>query len=220
MTSVKACIFDLDGVVVDTAIFHYQAWKRLADELGIKGFTEEENENLKGVSRQRSLEIILEIGGITLDQMTKDELTEKKNGWYVELISKMTPEDVLPGVKRFFNELQRKGIKLGLASASKNARRILERVGIESCFEAIVDGNRISKAKPSPEVFLLCARDLQVDPKDCVVFEDAKAGIEAAKNGGMFSIGVGSSSILGEADFVISSFDEMNINRLQFNGAE
>ena len=220
MTSVKACIFDLDGVVVDTAIFHYQAWKRLADELGIKGFTEEENENLKGVSRQRSLEIILEIGGITLDQMTKDELTEKKNGWYVELISKMTPEDILPGVILFFNELQQKGIKLGLASASKNARRILERVGIESCFEAIVDGNRISKAKPSPEVFLLCARDLQVDPKDCVVFEDAKAGIEAAKNGGMFSIGVGSSSILGEADFVISSFDEMNINRLQFNSAE
>ncbi len=220
MTSVKACIFDLDGVVVDTAIFHYQAWKRLADELGIKGFTEEENENLKGVSRQRSLEIILEIGGITLDQMTKDELTEKKNGWYVELISKMTPEDILPGVKLFFNELQQKGIKLGLASASKNARRILERVGIESYFEAIVDGNRISKAKPSPEVFLLCARDLQVDPKDCVVFEDAKAGIEAAKNGGMFSIGVGSSSILGEADFVISSFDEMNINRLQFNSAE
>ncbi len=220
MTSVKACIFDLDGVVVDTAIFHYQAWKRLADELGIKGFTEEENENLKGVSRQRSLEIILEIGGITLDQMTKDELTEKKNGWYVELISKMTPEDILPGVIHFFNELQQKGIKLGLASASKNARRILERVGIESYFEAIVDGNRISKAKPSPEVFLLCARDLQVDPKDCVVFEDAKAGIEAAKNGGMFSIGVGSSSILGEADFVISSFDEMNINRLQFKGAE
>ena len=220
MTSVKACIFDLDGVVVDTAIFHYQAWKRLADELGIKGFTEEENENLKGVSRQRSLEIILEIGGITLDQMTKDELTEKKNGWYVELISKMTPEDILPGVILFFNELQQKGIKLGLASASKNARRILERVCIESYFEAIVDGNRISKAKPSPEVFLLCARDLQVDPKDCVVFEDAKAGIEAAKNGGMFSIGVGSSSILGEADFVISSFDEMNINRLQFNSAE
>lgn len=220
MTSVKACIFDLDGVVVDTAIFHYQAWKRLADELGIKGFTEEENENLKGVSRQRSLEIILEIGGITLDQMTKDELTEKKNGWYVELISKMTPEDILPGVKHFFNELQQKGIKLGLASASKNARRILERVGIESYFEAIVDGNRISKAKPSPEVFLLCARDLQVDPVDCVVFEDAKAGIEAAKNGGMFSIGVGSSSILGEADFVISSFDEMNINRLQFYGTK
>jgi len=220
VTSVKACIFDLDGVVVDTAIFHYQAWKRLADELGIKGFTEEENENLKGVSRQRSLEIILEIGGITLDQMTKDKLTEKKNGWYVELISKMTPEDILPGVILFFNELQQKGIKLGLASASKNARRILERVGIESYFEAIVDGNRISKAKPSPEVFLLCARDLQVDPKDCVVFEDAKAGIEAAKNGGMFSIGVGSSSILGEADFVISSFDEMNINRLQFNSAE
>ena len=216
----KACIFDLDGVVVDTAIFHYQAWKRLADELGIKGFTEEKNENLKGVSRQRSLEIILEIGGITLDQMTKDELTEKKNGWYVELISKMTPEDILPGVKLFFNELQQKGIKLGLASASKNARRILERVGIESYFEAIVDGNRISKAKPSPEVFLLCARDLQVDPKDCVVFEDAKAGIEAAKNGGMFSIGVGSSSILGEADFVISSFDEMNINRLQFYGTK
>ncbi|MCZ6899807.1 MAG: HAD hydrolase-like protein, partial [Bacteroidetes bacterium] len=149
MTSVKACIFDLDGVVVDTAIFHYQAWKRLADELGIKGFTEEENENLKGVSRQRSLEIILEIGGITLDQMTKDELTEKKNGWYEELISKMTPEDILPVVIHFFNELQRKGIKLGLASASKNARRILERVGIESYFEAIVDGNRISKAKPS-----------------------------------------------------------------------
>ncbi|MCZ6694880.1 MAG: beta-phosphoglucomutase [Bacteroidetes bacterium] len=220
MTSVKACIFDLDGVVVDTAIFHYQAWKRLADELGIKGFTEEENENLKGVSRQRSLEIILEIGGITFDQMTKDELTEKKNGWYVELISKMTPEDILPGVKHFFNELQRKGIKLGLASASKNARRILGRVGIESYFEAIVDGNRISKAKPSPEVFLLCAQDLQVDPVDCVVFEDAKAGIEAAKNGGMFSIGVGSSSILGEADFVISSFDEMNINRLQFYGTK
>lgn len=216
----KACIFDLDGVVVDTAIFHYQAWKRLADELKIQGFTEKENENLKGVSRKRSLEIILEIGGVTVDQDTKDVFMERKNGWYVELISKMTPEDILPGVKQFFDQLQQKGIKLGLASASKNAMRILERVGIESYFESIVDGKRISKAKPSPEVFLTCARDLRIDPKDCVVFEDAKAGIEAAKKGGMFSIGVGSSSVLGEADFVISSFDEMNVDRLQFNGSK
>ncbi|MCD8500839.1 MAG: beta-phosphoglucomutase [Bacillaceae bacterium] len=213
MSSVKACIFDLDGVIVDTAKFHYLAWRRLANELGFD-FSEEDNERLKGVSRMDSLNILLEIGGKTLDDETKEELAQKKNDWYVELISDMDETEILPGVKQFLTSLKDAGIKISLGSASKNAKSILTRIGLIEMFDAIVDGTDIDKAKPDPQVFLLGAEALKLDPSECVVFEDAQSGVEAAINAGMYVIGVGSEDTLGHANEVISSFEEMSLSRL------
>ncbi len=213
MSSVKACIFDLDGVIVDTAKFHYLAWRRLANELGFD-FSEEDNERLKGVSRMDSLNILLEIGGKTLDDETKEELAQKKNDWYVELISDMDETEILPGVKQFLTSLKEAGIKISLGSASKNAKSILNRIGLIEMFDAIIDGTNIDKAKPDPQVFLLGAKALNLDPSECVVFEDAQSGVEAAINAGMYVIGVGSEDTLGHANEVISSFEEMSLSRL------
>lgn len=214
LTEVKACLFDLDGVIVDTAKYHYLAWKRLANELGFE-FTEENNERLKGVSRMKSLDILLEIGGLTFDEKAKEELAAKKNAWYVEYISKMDSSEILPGVLDFLKSLGDNGIKISLGSVSKNAMTILKNVGITSYFDSIIDGTKITHAKPDPEVFLTGAKELGVGPKYCVVFEDAEAGIEAAVNAGMHSIGVGSPKILKKADFVISSFEEMTVDKLR-----
>lgn len=216
MSSVKACIFDLDGVIVDTAKFHYLAWRRLANELGFD-FSEEDNERLKGVSRMDSLNILLEIGGKTLDDETKEELAQKKNEWYVELISDMDETEILPGVKHFLTSLKEAGIKISLGSASKNAKSILERIGLIGMFDAIVDGTDIDKAKPDPQVFLLGAKALNLDPSECVVFEDAQSGVDAAINAGMYVIGVGSEDTLGHANEVIASFEEMSVSRLNRN---
>lgn len=215
MTNIKACLFDLDGVIVDTAKYHYLAWKKLANELGFE-FTEEDNERLKGVSRMKSLEILLEIGGLAFDEAAKDALAAKKNTWYVEYISKMDSSEILPGVLDFLSSLKKNGIKTALGSVSKNAMTILTNIGIVDCFDAVIDGTKIINAKPHPEVFLKGAKELEVDPKDCVVFEDAQAGIEAAINAGMYSIGVGSPEVLNKANFVISSFEGMAIDRLKF----
>lgn len=213
--SVKGCIFDLDGVIVNTAKYHYLAWKRLAKELGLN-FTEKDNERLKGVSRMQSLEILLEIGGLDFDIETKQKLAEKKNNWYVEYISKLDKSEILPGVESFIKMLRNNGIKIALGSASKNAMLILNNLGISDYFDAIIDGNKVKKAKPDPEVFLLAAKELNLDPKDCVVFEDAEAGIKAAKNAGMYAIGVGSSDMLHEADRVIMGFDNAKIDIIKF----
>ncbi|TKG93489.1 beta-phosphoglucomutase [Puteibacter caeruleilacunae] len=215
MTEIKACIFDLDGVVVDTAKYHFIAWKQLADKLGFE-FTEEHNELLKGVSRMRSLDILLEIGKVEISQEEKERLAAEKNDLYISLILKMTPEEILPGVEDFFKSLQQNNIKIALGSASKNAPLILERINLTHYFDAIVDGNSIDKAKPDPEVFLKGAEYLGVDPVQCVVFEDAIAGVEAAINGGMKCIGVGDANTLNHADFVISGFNEMSLERLAF----
>ena len=172
----RAAIFDLDGVIVDTAKYHYLAWKRLANELGFD-FTEIDNERLKGVSRVRSLEILLEIGGLTLDDETKSQLAARKNDWYVEYISTMDASEILPGAAEYLQSIRAKGIKTALGSASKNAPLILERLGISSFFDSIVDANKVSKAKPDPEVFLCAAQELNISPAECVVFEDAEAGI-------------------------------------------
>ncbi len=212
---IKACIFDLDGVVVDTAKYHYVAWKKLAHELGFE-FTIEQNERLKGVSRMRSLDILLEIGRITLDDARKQELAAKKNEHYVGLIMKMTSEEILPGVAAFFDELKAKGIKIALGSASKNAPLILERINMAHYFDAIIDGNSISRAKPDPEVFLKGAEALNIPSSECVVFEDAQAGVEAAKAGGMYCVGVGDPLILKKADFVIPGFEGFSVKQLQF----
>lgn len=214
MATIKACLFDLDGVIVDTAKFHYQAWKTLATGLNID-FTEHDNERLKGVSRMRSLEIILEIGGVTLPEDEQVTLATRKNEVYLEDVHRMTEADVLPGVRRFLEECRAAGLKTALGSASKNARLILERVQLLPLFDAIVDGTDVANAKPDPEVFLKGAEALGVAPAECVVFEDAVAGLEAARNGGMHCIGVGDASILSDADFVIPGFEEMTVARLQ-----
>jgi beta-phosphoglucomutase len=215
MGKISACIFDLDGVVVDTAKYHYIAWKSLANELGFD-FTEEDNERLKGVSRMTSLDILLEIGGVELDKKTKLELADKKNKNYVEYILKMTPDEILPGVKDFFNELKAQGIKIALGSASKNAMTILNQLELTDYFDAVVDGTHVSNAKPDPEVFLKGAELLGVSPLECIVFEDAEAGVEAAINGNMKCVGIGSPDVLGKANIVVSGFVGFSMAQLNF----
>jgi beta-phosphoglucomutase len=214
MSNIKGCIFDLDGVIVDTAKYHYLAWKRLAKELGFD-FTEKDNERLKGVSRMASLEILLEIGGLSLDEETKLALAEKKNRWYVDYITVMEENEVLPGAKEFIERAKAAGLKIALGSASKNAVTILNRLKLMSYFDAIIDGTKVSKAKPDPEVFLLAAQELGLPAEACVVFEDARAGVEAAKKAGMKCIGVGSSPELSEADLIIPGFEAVSLDILE-----
>ena len=211
---IEACLFDLDGVVVDTAKYHFIAWKALAEELGFE-FTLEDNERLKGVSRMQSLEILLEIGNLRVSDREKLEMAEKKNALYVSYIEKMTPEETLPGVEKFLRELRAAGIRIALGSASKNAPMILERIQLSGMFDAIVDGNSIAEAKPNPEVFLKGAEKLGVLPENCVVFEDAIAGIEAAQNANMYSVGIGDPETLGFADMVIPGFDGFTVDMLK-----
>jgi beta-phosphoglucomutase len=210
---IKACIFDLDGVIVDTAKYHFIAWREIARELGFE-FTEAHNERLKGVSRMRSLEILLEVGGVTLDQKTKERLAEKKNNEYVSYILQMTPNEILPGAKEFLDELRYLGVKTALGSASKNAITILNRLRIAHLFDAIIDGNKVTKAKPDPEIFLKGAEELNVSPVNCVVFEDAEAGIEAAIAARMKCVGIGNPQILGKANLVIPGFEKLSFNQL------
>ncbi len=210
--NLEAIIFDLDGVIVDTAIFHYQAWKRLANELGFD-LTIHQNEHLKGISRFESLEIVLEVGKINhLTKKEKEELATRKNEWYSENIHKMTPDDILPGVKVFLEKLKSAKYKIAIGSSSKNAGVILERIGYSNYFDAVIDGNKISFSKPDPEVFIKAAKELKADPRNCVVFEDAAAGIEAAHNAGMKAIGVGSPEVLCKADLIVPDFRNINIS--------
>lgn len=214
MSIIKACIFDLDGVIVDTAVYHYKAWKQLANSLGFD-FTEHQNEQLKGVSRMRSLELILGWGGVTKTAAEQEVLATQKNNQYVEMISRMTPAEILPGAKEFLAACHAAGLKTALGSASKNSGLILERTGLTKYFDAIIDGNKVSKAKPDPEVFLKGAEAVGVAPAQCVVFEDAIAGVEAAIAGGMKAIGIGSPDLLGKADLVISGLDKMTLAMLE-----
>ena len=214
MENISACIFDLDGVVVDTAKYHYIAWKSLANGLGFD-FTKEDNERLKGVSRMRSLDILMEIGGVDLDKETLLKLAAKKNEEYLEYILKMTPNEILPGVKDLFEDLKKNGVKIALGSASKNAMLILKQLKLTSYFDAIVDGTHVSKAKPDPEVFLKGAELVGFKPENCVVFEDAEAGVEAAINGGMRCVGIGSPKVLGKANFVVPGFEGFTFETLK-----
>jgi beta-phosphoglucomutase len=209
----RAALFDLDGVIVDTAKYHYLAWKRLANELGFD-FTERDNERLKGVSRMRSLEILLDIGGLDLDEVEKTALAEKKNGWYVEYIREMDESELLPGARECLLWLGEKEVKIALASASKNAPTIIDRLRIADLFDAVIDGNKTSKAKPDPEVFLLAAQALGVDPADCAVFEDAEAGLQAARAAGMYAIGVGDPGVLKSAHDVIAGLHAVDVESL------
>ena len=213
MSIIKACIFDLDGVIVDTAVYHYKAWKRLANELGFD-LSEDDNEKLKGVSRVRSLELILQWGGVTKTKAEQAELAEKKNGWYVEMISNMTPAEILSGAKGFLETCRAAGLKTALGSASKNSMTILDKIRLAGLFDAVIDGNNVSKPKPDPEVFLKGAEALNIAPANCVVFEDAIAGIDAAINGGMKAVGIGSPEVLAKADLVVSGLNEMTLDKL------
>ena len=198
-------LFDLDGVLVDTARYHYLAWKRLADELGIP-FDEKSNERLKGVSRMASLEIILELGNRTMTSEEKEACCTRKNSWYVDYISRLTTQDMLPGAREFLLQARAEGIGIALGSASKNSPLILDRLGIAGLFDAVVDGTRVHRAKPDPEVFLTGAADLGLAPDRCIVFEDAAAGIQAAHRGNMYAVGIGNEEILSEADHVLPGF--------------
>ena len=213
MNIIKACIFDLDGVIVDTAKYHYQAWNTIAQKLGFE-FTWEENEQLKGVSRVDSLDIILHIGNITISQEEKQKYLVEKNEIYLDLIKNMNPSEILPGVQDFLTELKEREIKIALGSASKNARPILERVGLIDHFEAIVDGNEVVNGKPDPEVFVKGATALGVDCKEAVVFEDSKSGITAANHGGFRSVGIGLPNVLDEAEYVIPGFADVTLNQI------
>lgn len=210
---IKAVIFDLDGVIVDTAHYHYLAWKRLAKELGFD-LTLEQNELLKGVSRMRSVEIILDLGGIKLSEAEKERIANKKNGWFVEYVNEMKPEEIFPGVKELLKSIRSKGLKVGLASSSKNAHAVVNLLNIENEFDAIVDGTMIIHSKPDPEIFLLAASKLGVVPAECVVFEDAEAGVEAALAAGMKCVGVGSPEQLGKANLVVAKTADFKLQTL------
>lgn len=201
----KAFIFDLDGVIVDTAKYHFLAWQKLANQLGIN-FTHEHNEELKGVSRVRSLDLILALGNITASQQDKNKWLIQKNEDYLSYLVDMDEREILPGVVKVLEYLKNNNQAIALGSASKNARPILEKTNIMHFFDAIVDGNDVSNAKPDPEVFLQAARKLGIINENAIVFEDSVAGIQAANSAKMISIGIGDSSVLHEAKYNFKDF--------------
>ena len=211
MINKKGVIFDLDGVIVDTAKYHFLAWKNLAYKLGIE-FTEAHNELLKGVSRVKSLEILLDIGNVKLSEEKKQEILVSKNEEYLKYITKMGPEEILPGASELLDTLDEIGIQYVLGSASKNAPLILKQVNLYERFIGIVDGNSVSKAKPDPEVFLIGAKKLNLKPEQCIVFEDAIAGVEAANAANMISIGIGDKNTLSQACFNFNNLTEIPDN--------
>jgi beta-phosphoglucomutase len=210
----KACIFDLDGVIVDTAKYHFLAWRRLAEELGIT-LTEEDNERLKGVGRLESLEIILSLDGRTLPKEEIVRLADRKNAWFVDYIQAMRSEEIFPGAKELFQELKKYGSKIGLASSSKNAQAVLTKLGITDVFDTIVDGTMIKESKPDPEIFLTAAANLSLSPEQCIVVEDAEAGVEAAKRAGMICVGIGKQEQLNKADAVVAHIGQLSYKFLK-----
>ncbi len=204
-------IFDLDGVIVDTAKYHFLAWKNLADDLGFE-FTEAHNELLKGVSRVRSLDILLEIGNITISDAEKQKFLVSKNEEYLKYITKMDAKEILPGVIELLDILDDLNIKYVLGSASKNAPLILKQVNLLDRFLGIVDGNSVSKAKPDPEVFSIGADKLNIKPENCIVFEDAIAGVEAANKANMISVGIGNKDTLSKANYNFNNLTEIPEN--------
>jgi len=206
----KGFIFDLDGVIVDTAKYHYLAWRQMANELGFD-FSETENEQLKGVSRTKSLDILLGIGGVSKSDSEKEKLATQKNEVYLELIEKLDSDELLPGTKQFILDAKDEVIKIALGSASKNAAHILKKLGISNLFDARIDGTMVSEAKPNPEVFVKAANLIGLDPQNCLVFEDAQAGIDAAKNAGMKCVGIGDKNVLKGADIVVAGLDQITV---------
>lgn len=210
----KAVIFDLDGVIVDTAKFHFLAWRKLANDLGFD-FTEAQNEQLKGVSRVESLKKILKWGNMELSEEEFNRQMALKNENYLSYVEEMDDSEILPGVPKVLDYLMENKIPFALGSASKNARTILKKIHLYDKFDAIVDGTDVSKAKPDPEVFLIAAVKLGAQAQDCVVFEDSVAGVQAANKGNMTSIGIGDEKVLGEADHVFNDFTEIDIEFIE-----
>ena len=214
--SLKALIFDLDGVLTDTAKYHYLAWKKLADELGYY-FDEDINELLKGVSRINSFEIILEKNNAT-DKFTaeeKEDLANKKNDYYKEMIEQLTPDDILPGIVPFITEARNSGVKCAVASISKNASRVLELLEISDLFDYIADAALVKKPKPDPEIFLTCANALGFDPTECIGVEDAQAGIESIHAAGMLSVGINVTVTSIMPDVVLKSTSELDFEKIK-----
>jgi beta-phosphoglucomutase len=211
METDKGVIFDLDGVIVDTAKFHFLAWRKLANDLGFD-FTQEQNEQLKGVSRVESLKKILEWGELELSKTEFKRQMALKNENYLSYVAKMDKREILPGVQKVIDYLIINNVPFALGSASKNARTILKKISLLEKFDAIVDGTDVSKAKPDPEVFLIAAGKLRVKPENSIVFEDSVAGIQAAKNAQMLSIGIGDPKTLGEADYVFPDFTKIDLD--------
>ena len=212
----KACLFDLDGVLVDTAIYHFQAWKNRGKRFNYE-LTEEQNEQLKGVSRVESLNKILAWANYSASEAEKSEWLVEKNEEYLRLISNMNPSEILPGVVEFLTKIKELGYQIALGSASKNAEIILQKTGLIDWFDLIIDGNKVNKSKPDPEVFLKGAEGLGLSPEHCIVFEDAQAGVEAAKAGNMKAIGIGDAETLKLADKIIPNFIGVNaVELLQF----
>ena len=210
LSGIKACLFDLDGVIVDTAKYHFKAWKKMANALGFD-FSEKENEQLKGVSRMDSINLILSWGGISLTEAEKQKWASQKNDWYLEFLQKMDQKEILPGALEFVQDIQQKGIKIALGSSSKNAVLALSKVEMLHYFEAIIDGTKTTRSKPDPQVFQMGAAALGCQPSECIVFEDAKSGVAAALAGGFYAVGMGSPSNLGAAHLVLSSLEGVTI---------
>lgn len=206
----QAALFDLDGVIVDTAKYHFLAWKSLADDLGLP-FDETVNERLKGVSRMASLDVILEKSPKSYSLEEKTAMADKKNAIYVEMIKKLKPEEILEGIPALLADLRAAGIKTAICSASKNADMILTLLGLKPSFDTIVGGNDTSRSKPDPEVFEVAARRLNIPHSECLVFEDALAGVQAAKAAGMKAVGIGDAKHLSIADMVFSGTGQMNL---------
>lgn len=209
--NLQGCIFDLDGVLVDTAHYHFKSWKRLADFLDVH-FDEEMNEQLKGVSRVQSLNQILSWGNLSLNETEKSKLRAQKNEWYLEYLETIDEKEVLPHAREFLDHVKQAGVKIALGSASKNALKVLEKTNLLPYFDAIVDGNNTVKTKPDPEVFLKAAEFLGIKPETAIVFEDSGRGIDAAITGNFKSVGIGDSANLGHADIVIESFKDTTLN--------
>lgn len=208
---IKAVIFDLDGVLVSTDVLHFNAWKRLAEEIGITGFTKADNARQRGVSRMASLEVVLEKGSRLYTDEEKAELAERKNRYYVESLRDLSEKDVLCGAAEFLKHLREKGVKTVVGSASKNAPIILGKTGLMEYMDAVSCGLDTQKSKPDPEVFLIAAKKVKTAPEECIVFEDSDAGIEAAKNGGMFAFAVGAARGNKRADFAAESLETVNL---------
>ena len=215
---IKAIIFDLDGVITDTAEYHYLGWKRMAKEAGLD-FDRNINENLRGVSRQKSLEIILEHNGKTISTELFSELMSKKNTYYKMYLDDITEKDYLPGIKDFIEKVRERGIKTAIASASKNAAKVIKNLNAMGLFDYIADGNSVINTKPAPDLFLFAAEKLAEKPSESVVFEDAQAGIEAAINGGFLCVGIGPQERVGKANIRYETTKDINLNQiLSMNG--
>ena len=207
----KAVIFDLDGVITDTSEYHYQAWKRLADEEGIP-FNRDDNDKLRGVSRSECLKILLNGKRVSAEQF--QEMMDRKNEYYVELLRQMTSENILSGAEEIVLELKKRGIKTAIASVSKNTRTVLKGTGIENLFDIVVDGYSVKNTKPAPDIFLYAAKELGVKPEDCAVVEDAEAGIDAALAGNMLSIGIGPEERVGKARYRFEKIGDITLTKL------